>query len=234
MKKKVLFLILFSAFIMQGLIAQKTKKINKVVITGFVKDVNDQPIKGAVIAVPNQIFTKQTNKKGFFKIKVKTDTKKILVLTPLNGYQEVMYKGSSKMNFVMQSVSDSEFLPTQEKQRNKMLISQGYHEDVIYRNSSEAVIYNSRRINPHKYSSFSQMMGKEMRSSNYVVSPFGLYILDGESFFGVRHLNHLKPTEIKSIKILDMQTAAFGYGMRGMLGVCVVETKLAKEESDNL
>ena len=227
MKKKILFLILFSAFILQGSIAQKTKKI---VVTGFVKDVNDQPIKDAVIVVPNSSITKKTNKKGFYKIRIEPTTKNILALTSYSGYQELDFNGSSKVDFKLPQMDDDGFSPEQEKKRSQMFIDKGYNENIIYRNSSEAVIYNNRRINPHKYSTFSQMVGQEMRFYNYIVSPFGLYILDGESFFGIKHLNHLKPTEIKSIEILDIQTATFGYGGRGMLGVCIVKTRSASAE----
>ncbi len=232
MKKKILFLILFSAFIMQGAIAQENKKLQKIVVKGYVKDINGQPIRGAVIAAPNTEYTRKTNKKGFYKMKIMPTAQNLLAIVPGDTYLEIPFEKNANHDFVIE-FQDGGLSAEQENQINKMFIDKGYNEDVIYRNSSDAVIYNSRRINPHKYSSFSQMVGQEMRSVHSLVSPFGLYILDGESFFGVRHLNHLKPTEVKSIEILDAHTAAFGYGMRGMYGVCIVKTKAAASEDES-
>ncbi len=231
MKKKILFVILFSVFILQGAIAKDGAKNKKVVLTGFVKDKDNQPIKNAVIVTPNSEYTKKTNGKGHYKIKIDPSTKNIMVLTSLNGYVEKEYQGEAKLDFICPNPSDLNYSEEQQMIRNKDLIAKGYNEDIVYENSSNAIIFNGRNVNPYKYSSFDELLDKEMSPNIYVVSRFGLYIVDGEYHQGIWNLKSLKPTNIQSIEIEDIGLVMPFYGWQGMYGVCKVKTKNAIAEN---
>jgi hypothetical protein len=225
MKKKILFVILFSVFILQGAIAKNGAKNKKIVLNGFVKDMNNQPIKNAIILTPNSDYSRKTNNKGYYKIKIDSSTKKVMVLTSVNGYIEKDYQGEAKLDFVYSESSEYEYSEDQQKARNQELIAKGYNEDIIYENSGNAIIFNGRKVNPYKYSSFEELLDKEMSPNVYVVSRFGLYIVDGEYIQGVWNLKSLKPTMITSIEIENIDYVLPFYGLRGIYGVCKVKTK---------
>ncbi len=225
MKKKILFMILFSVFILQGAIAKNGVTNKKVVLTGFVKDINNQPIKNAIILTPNSDYSRKTNNKGYYKIKIDPSAKKVMVFTAINGYLEKDYQGETKLDFIYPQAPDYKYSEEEQKARNQELIAKGYNEDIIYENSENAIIFNGRKVNPYKYSSFEELLDKEMSPNVYVVSRFGLYIVDGEYIQGVWNLKSLKPTMITSIEIENIDYVLPFYGLRGIYGVCKVKTK---------
>jgi len=229
MKKKILLLILFSAFILQGSFAQNNKKTKKVTLKGFVKDMENHPISKATLLVPGSRFAKHTNKQGYYKMKIEPSTAYVMALTKLNGYYEKKYTGESNLDFVLSNASDYNYAEDQ-KNRSKELISRGYNEDIVYENSIDAVTFNGRNINPYKYSSFEELLDKEMSPNIYVVSRSGLYIVDGVHIQGIWGLKHVKPINIKSIEIEDIGLTLPFYGIEGIYGVCKVTTKNAMAE----
>ena len=231
MKKKILFLVLFFAFIMQGSFAQKSENPKKVILKGFVKDKDNHPIIKATMVVPGSKRTKQTNKQGFYKMKIEPSTEKVMALTILNGYLEKEYNGEKNLDFVLPNVTDYNYSEDQ-KNKSKELIALGYNEDIVYENSNDAVIFNGRKINPHKYSSFEEMLDKEMSPNVKVVSRYGLYIVDGEYIQGVWNLKNIKPTEVSSIEIEDIGLTLPFYGIHGIYGVCKVKTKSSTAYND--
>ena len=230
MKKKILLLILFSAFILQGSFAQNNKKTKKVTLKGFVKDMENHPINKATLLVPGSRFSKKTNKQGFYKMKIEPSTEKVMALTKLNGYSEKKYIGESNLDFVLTNASDYNYAEDQ-KSRSKELVARGYNEDIVYENSSDAVDFNGRKINPYKYSSFEELLDKEMSPNIYVVSRSGLYIVDGVHIQGIWALKHVRPINIKSIEIVDIGLTLPFYGIEGIYGVCKVTTKNPRAEN---
>lgn len=209
---------------MQGTFAQQHKDSKKIMLSGFVKDINGQPIKDVIIVTPNSSHTKKTNKKGFYKIKVQPSADRILALSSANGYLEKKISGKNNLNFILQINDDHESAEYQ-AQRSNDLIALGYHEDVVYENSPDAVIFNGRKVNPHKYPSIEEMLDAEMISNEYVVSKNGLYIVDGDEFWGVWNLKDIKPSQVKSIEIESIYLATRYYGYYGFFGVCKVKTR---------
>jgi len=226
MKKKILLLILFSAFIVQGSIAQNNTRSKKVTLKGFVKDTDNHPIKNATLIVPGSKHAKKSNKKGYYKMKIEPSTEKVMALTTLNGYLEKKYTGEQNLDFILPNASDYNYAEDQ-KTRSKELITRGYNEDIVYENSIDAVDFNGRKINPYKYSSFEELLDKEMSPNVYVVSRSGLYIVDGVKIQGIWGLKHVRPINIKSIEIEDIGLTWPFYGIEGIYGVCKITTKNA-------
>lgn len=224
MKRKILWLILCSAFIVQGSIAQDNTRIKKVTLRGSVMDTDNHPIKNATLVVPGSKHAKKTNKAGFYKMKIEPSTENVMALTTLNGYLEKKYTGESNLDFVLPNVADYNYAEDQ-KTRSKELIARGYNEDIVYENSIDAVDFNGRKINPYKYKSFEELLDKEMSPNVYVVSRSGLYIVDGVKIQGIWALKHVKPINIKSIEIEDIGLTLPFYGIEGIYGVCKVTTK---------
>lgn len=230
MKKKILLLILFSAFIVQGSIAQDNTRTKKVTLKGSVMDTDNHPIKNATLVVPGSKHAKKTNKDGHFKMKIEPSTEKVMALTTLNGYLEKNYTGEPNLDFVLPNAADYNYAEDQ-KNRSKELIARGYNEDIVYENSIDAVDFNGRKINPYKYSSFEELLDKEMSPNIYVVSRSGLYIVDGVHIQGIWALKHVKPINIKAIEIVDIGLTLPFYGIEGVYGVCKVTTKSALAEN---
>lgn len=231
MKKKIFFLTLLSVFLIQTTIAQKNEKVKRVVVKGFVTDINNQPIKDATITVPHSKYSKSTNRKGYFKIKIDPEVESVLAIAPNYRFMEQKYSGEKTLDFKFQFSADDVLSDDQQTSRNHQLIELGYNKDVVFENSGDAVIFNGRKVNPHKYASFEEMINKEMKSREYVVSKHGLYIVNGQEVQGVWRLKNIKPTEVQSIKIEHIGLASHLQGWRGIFGVCKVTTKSSETDS---
>jgi hypothetical protein len=101
MKIKILFFILSVVLSATTSVGQKNNK--KVSISGVVLDSNQKPIPGAIIFIDNQRTNVTANGKGFYKIKVNPEAKKISVFTSNNGLKETEINGRTTINFILKT-----------------------------------------------------------------------------------------------------------------------------------
>lgn len=229
MKKKILLIILLSFFMVQGSFAQKNKRTKKVVLTGYVKDIMDQPIQNATIVVPHSEQTKLTNKKGFYKIKVDPTVTKVLAVTLESRYKEQDYHGEASLNFVFPNANEDGLSEDETEILKTELLEGGYSENILLENSEDFILFNGRKVNPNKYISLRQMLGQAQTTSDYGILPSGLFIIDGVRMHGIEFVESIQPKDVISIKILDLGPAAHIYGNAS--GVCIIKTKSALAEN---
>ena len=87
------------------LTAQK-KSSKKIQVTGTVTDSNDIPIKRAVIYVDSVKTFSRTNKKGYYKVRIRPETKHFMVFAPKHGMYSIAYDGSTALNFQFKNSVD--------------------------------------------------------------------------------------------------------------------------------
>ena len=80
------------------------KKAKKYVVSGIVTDISKNPVSGAMVLIDNNYSDVLTNKKGFFKIKVKPDAKLISVFTFDKGTGEALLDGEATLNITLNGV----------------------------------------------------------------------------------------------------------------------------------
>jgi hypothetical protein len=72
----------------------------KIKITGTVTDINNKPIKGAIIFIDSVKTTISTNGHGFYKIKLDSIISEIAIFSSKHGLLSKKYKGEKKISFV--------------------------------------------------------------------------------------------------------------------------------------
>jgi hypothetical protein len=227
MKWKILILSLVSLLMFQGLYAQKKIKTKKIILSGFIKDSNNEPIKDAIIKVHNSERSDRTNSKGFYRIKIKPETEKILIITPKYGYKEILLDNELSLDVIFPAVVSAE----QKEISHEEMVDLGYMKRKMSENSYNIVTIDGRKLNPNKYNSVLQMIKAES-PGGYKISNQALFIIDGSSAQGgISVLNSISPTQVKSINVLTGAAKA-AYGSRGFYGVVIIETKSATNAHD--
>ncbi len=84
MQRGIILLLFFSLIISENIEGQKANKKN--IVSGYVTDVNNQPVAGALILLDRQQTDVVTNKKGFYKIRITPDTRMIGAYSDVEGF----------------------------------------------------------------------------------------------------------------------------------------------------
>jgi TonB-dependent SusC/RagA subfamily outer membrane receptor len=227
MKIKVLFsLMVFSL----SAISYGQKKNE---VTGLVKDVNQVPVKGAALFIDGQNTGKQTNNKGFYKIRIEPSSKLLRVLAkdgrfaemPINGDNEINFSLPVSFNRIENVVPEGESADDQVNVgygsvRRKDLVSpvtsvDGEKNQFIYKD-----IYEMLRGKPGV-----QVNGTSVKiqgGANTLMSGTDpLFVVDGVV---VSSIDFVMPESVRSIEILKGTSASI-YGSRGANGVILITLK---------
>src|ERR1035437_645603 len=121
MKKRIIILVcLFLAVSsLTGLYGQKSDK--KIKITGTVLDGTATPVADAIIMIDGEKTNNITDSKGFYKIKVRQENKKIGVFTSTNGIIEEVINGRNNINFTFKVT-----IPYQKNEHAEETVDIGY------------------------------------------------------------------------------------------------------------
>lgn len=207
-----------------GLYGQKSGK--RITITGYVVDGTATPVADAIIMVDGEKTDKITNSKGFYKIKVRKENKKIGVFTTFNGIIEKEIEGRKNIDFTFPGSipylkDDSKEEPVDVgygKVKKKDLLSPvgridgtkskyaGY--DNVYdmiRGQVPGVVVNGTSIIIRNPSSINE-------------SNEPLFVVDGVP---VSTIDNILPQDVKSIEVLKGSAASI-YGSRGSNGVILI------------
>jgi len=219
MKWKMIIMIALSLVVIEASFAKP--KTKKVVVSGYVLDVANNPIKGAAILVENTKSNVFTNKKGYYKIKIQPDTKSLIAFSPNHGAIEVAYTGLENVNFVYfaadneDAKSASNELCSKIDMNSTKIITECEIHEMNYNNIYEmiacrlpGVVVKGNSITIRGPSSFYSQHNP-------------LFVVDGRETFDIDYLN---PRDVQKISVVNSSSAAI-YGSRGSLGVILIDTK---------
>jgi TonB-dependent SusC/RagA subfamily outer membrane receptor len=235
MKIKVFFLILLFIIFTPNSWGQKNNK--KILVSGFVSDLNKKPIKGAIIFIDNQKTDVTTNDNGFYKIKVRPTATKIAVFTLMNGLNEAEISGRTTINFNLKVAAGSPKNDFQ-NQSNEETVNVGY--GTMKKKDLTTQVGKIDGTNK-KYLSYTniydmirgelpgvQVIGKSILiqgPSSINLSTEPLMVIDG---IAVTSIDDISPQNVKSIEVLKGAAASI-YGSRGSNGVIMIYLKGAPE-----
>jgi len=235
MKRGVILLVIFSLIISENIEGQRNSK--KGIVSGYVTDVNNQPVKGALILLDRQQTGVITNRKGFYKIRITPETRMIGVYSELNGSAETPADGGPAINFILYGTFAIQGLifevPEGEeminigygKIRKKDLINPTGHIDARgHKYDSYTSIYDMIRGEvPGVQVIGNQILIRGVSSLNSSNDP--LLIVDGVP---VSSIDNISPRQVKSISVLKGPDASI-YGTRAAGGVILIDMKGASD-----
>jgi len=231
MKRGIILLLIFSLIISENIEGQKNNK--KGIVSGYVTDVNNLPVKGALILLDRQQTGVFTNKKGFYKIRITPETRMIGAYSDVKGSAETPAEGGAEANIVLYGTFAIQGLILEVPEGEEM-INIGYGK-----------VRKKDLINPtgqidgrgHKYDSYTsiydmirgevpgvQVVGSKILvrgASSLNLSNDPLLIVNGVP---VSSLDNISPRDVKSISVLKGPDASI-YGSRAAGGVILIDLK---------
>jgi TonB-dependent SusC/RagA subfamily outer membrane receptor len=235
MKRGIALLLVFSLIISENIEGQKSNKNN--IVSGYVTDVNNQPVSGAMILADRQETGVVTSKKGFYKVRVTPETRMIGVYSELNGSAETLAEGGTEINIVLYGNFAIEgFKPAVPEDEEMVNIGYG-------KVRKKDLTTPTGQINgqDNKYDSYisiydmirgevpgvqvvgTQILIRGMSSINSSNDP--LLVVDG---MPVSSIDNISPRQVKSISVLKGSDAAI-YGTRAAGGVILIDLKGASD-----
>lgn len=232
MKTKIL-LSLMIIMVINPLPGSAQKNNKKIQISGYVKDIKGNPVMGAGIIIDNLSTDRTTDKKGFYKVRVKPGAKTICIFILGKSIEESTIDGRSEINFslpteVIQDITKNVGADEDEP----VNIGYGYAKR---NNSSNGVSsVDLKKGNATMYTDIYQMISgkvpgvtvngtkitiRGVSSINSGTDP--LLVVDG---MVVNSIDFINPMEVKAIDVLKGSSAAI-YGSRGANGVILITLK---------
>jgi len=234
MKPKLAFLIIICLFVVNTSPAQEKKQSNKTVLKGLVRDTEGIPIQNASVFVDGKNCKILSDADGLFELKLKKGVKTITVYTSLQGATEIAYQNQEEITFVLPS-SSKILADSLNEIKVKEIDNIDYinaHKKNLARNVSE-INQNTIKNADHYVTIYDMIRGEVAGvnvngstitirgASSLVLSNEPLLIVNG---MPVRSLDHIFPSQVKSIKVLKGTSASI-YGARGANGVIVIDLK---------
>jgi TonB-dependent SusC/RagA subfamily outer membrane receptor len=235
MQRGIILLLFFFLIIAENIEGQKANK--KSIVSGYVTDVNNQPVARALILLDRQQTSVVTNKKGFYKIRITPDTRMIGAYSDVKGSAETPAEGGSEINIVLYgSYAIQGFIPAIPEEEEMVNIGYGKVKKKDLTTPTGQI--DGRE---HKYDSYTniydmirgevpgvqvvgtQILIRGMSSINSSNDP--LLVVDG---MAVSSIDNINPREVKSISVLKGSDASI-YGTRAAGGVILIDLKGASD-----
>ena len=225
MKIRTLFFIFLALSSITGLYGQNSGK--KIKITGFVVDVTSTPVADAIIMIDGEKTDNITDNKGFYKIKVSQENKKIGVITSSGSIIEEAIEGRSKIDFTFKIA-----IPFHKTGKGDESVDIGYGKV-----NKKDLIGPVGKIDgtKSKYAGYKtiydlirgQVPGVQVNGNSIMIrsassvsqSNEPLFVVDGVP---VTSIDNIMPSEVKSIEVLKGSSASI-YGTRGSNGVILIK-----------
>ncbi len=229
MKKIFSLTLIFIALTITSSVTAQSKK-NKIIISGFVKDSLNVPMKGVSIFINNINSRKKakTNSRGYFKIKAKQSPIKIIAKSRYYGIEETIYQNNNFVIIVFEKVNLSsnnniENFITKATSRKKKKKDKTYYLNMLnYLVDQPGVYLEGKDI--------IRIIGHGNSTSLLITPKFGvapspepLFVIDGV-VVNKNQVLSLRPNEVDSVSILKHGDAAI-YGVQGANGVIKIRTK---------
>jgi TonB-dependent SusC/RagA subfamily outer membrane receptor len=230
MNLKYIFLVILVLVALPGAKAQNTNK--KLKISGYVLDSINNPISGAMILVDNKNTGKVTNDDGFYKIKVKKDSKILAVFTKSGATTAIPIEGRTSISFILGESSFSQNEVQKERKPDDVLDT-GYgvvNKDHFTQSADKSDV---TKVDYSSYSNIYDLLRSKLPSvevigekvyvrgiSSLVGGTDPLFVVDGVI---VESIDFIQPSIVKSVDVLKGSAASM-YGIRGSNGVIVINT----------
>lgn len=212
MKYRILLLIAVAFILPSAVLCQKgeSNKKNKFTITGTVTSKDKKPVAGALIYVDSVKTGSVSDEQGRFRIKVKTEAKRLSLFSADYGFVDAEING----------------------QTNMLLTFSGKNNDIpayVLKDANKQASKSTekgKKINT--YTDIYQMIRHEV--PGVLVSGRSIVVQGPNSFFGstqplfvvngaiVNSIDYISPVEVKSIELLKGSYAT-KYGVQGANGV---------------
>jgi len=213
-----------------GLYGQRSR--GEIAITGFVVvkvDSADFPVASAIIMVDGEKIGTVTDSKGFYKIKVKKENKKIGVYTSANGMIEELLDGRNNINFTFKSLVPYQKAlkadPGDEPidigyktvKKKDLIVPVGKIDGTKQKYAGYNTIYEMIRGKvPGVQVNGTSIMIRSATSVSSGTEP--LLVVDGVPVTTIENIN---PQMVRSIEVLKGSAASI-YGSRGSNGVILI------------
>ncbi len=213
-----------------GLYGQKSGE--KITITGIVVIIVDSatfPVADAIIMVDGKKISNVTDRKGFYKIKVRQENKKIGVFTSANGIIEEVIDGRNNINFTFKGLVPSQITykanPGDEPidigyetvKKKDLKVPVGKIDGTKSKYAGYNTIYEMIRGKiPGVQVYGTRIMIRSATSLNSGTEP--LFVVDGVP---VTTIDNIHPQMVRSIEVLKGSAASI-YGSRGSNGVILI------------
>jgi TonB-dependent SusC/RagA subfamily outer membrane receptor len=207
-----------------GVYGQKPGK--KIKITGTVLDATATPVANAYIMVDGEKTGDITDSKGFYKIKVRQENKKIGVFTSVGGIIEEVINGRSSINFTYK-VS----IPYQKSDSKDEPVDIGYGKAKTNDLNGPVGKIDGKKSKYAGYNNIydlirGQVPGVQVHGTSIMIrsttsineSNEPLLVVDGVP---VSSIENILPLDVKSIEVLKGSAASI-YGSRGSGGVILI------------
>ena len=221
---RILLCVFLAVNSVTGLYGQKSGK--KVTITGFVVDVSATPVADAIIMIDGEKTSNITNRKGFYKIKVRQENKKIGVFTSTNGIIEEVINGRKNIDFTFKgSIPYKKANPGDEPidigygsvKKKDLIVPVGKIDGTKSKYAGYNTIYELIRGEiPGVVVNGTSIIIRSVTSINGGTDP--LFIVDGVP---VSTIDNILPQLVRSIEVLKGSAASI-YGSRGSNGVILI------------
>ena len=195
------------------------------------------PLRGVNIYIDNFKSSATTNKKGAFKVKVKTTTKTIAAFSLDYGGQIKEFENQTKINFTL----------TGEPLPDGIVLKEPDDEvDIGYQKASKESLttsvgeVNMKEASESHYRNIYEMIrgkvpGVSVEGTNVYIrgassvngSNEALFVVDGSPVTS-SSIAYISPNEVASISVLKGSSAAI-YGTRGANGVILINTKSGRD-----
>ena len=233
MKLKTILVIALSLFVVEASFAQaKNKnKHKKITVSGYVTDVNEKPLARVAIVVDGVGSNVFTNKKGFYKIKIKPETETLMAYEMNHGGVEIEYVGHTKINFVLLAdPTNAKYISPEEGK----MYDYGYGKEIKKNSSSSMFLIEGNNLDNNSYKDIYDMIrgkvpGVSVIGSTVKIRGIGsvnsgtspMFIVDGVEAISI---DNISPILVQSITVLKGPETAI-YGSRGANGVIVITLK---------
>ncbi|MEI7830975.1 MAG: TonB-dependent receptor plug domain-containing protein [Prolixibacteraceae bacterium] len=216
MNWKTVVILSLLVFLVEASSARANKKHKKIAISGYVTDVNRNPLQGISIISDGVSSNVYTNRKGFYKIRIEPEAKTLMAFEPNHGGVEVELDGHSKINFVLLADSSHHQYISPEEVK---LYDYGYSKIRKMDRTSSTVLIDEKHMDNNSYKNVFEMIRGKAGAGG--ISSNSLYIVDGQEALNV---DDISPVLIESITILNGPERAI-YGIRGARGVVLITLK---------
>jgi TonB-dependent SusC/RagA subfamily outer membrane receptor len=236
MKTRVIICLLIGAFSFNPGYGQKSH--TRLTITGYVDDQTHASIANAIVMIDGVKTNAFTDKKGYYKVKVKPGCQKIGIFTLTNGVVEEEINGRHRINFTFQGsvpnqVSNNKTDPDDEVvdigygkvKKRDLTTPVGKIDGTNSKYASYRTIYDMIRGElPGVQVNGNKITIQGISSINLSTDP--LFVVDGQV---VTSIDDIQPFLVKSINVLKGSSASI-YGSRGANGVILINLKTAGDK----
>ncbi|WP_456440717.1 TonB-dependent receptor plug domain-containing protein [Psychroserpens sp.] len=193
-----------------------SQKKKKMVLSGIVTDSLNNPVSNAIVFLDDYKTNKTTNKKGYFKLKVKDLPNSISAYSEKYGFKTSICCEDNKIDisFDDNSLENGKFVELMALQELKKRES---NTELYFNN-----IYDYLRAKaPMLRISGTNQIRVRGYDSSFISSSEPLFIVNGSP---TSNIVDLVPANINTVSVLKDSSAA-SYGVRGANGVIIIITK---------